>query len=411
MGIVKNIRKSLSDILMPKPAQTMDQIQQRLQLLTGYTPAFSSFEGGLYELDLVRSCIHSFATHVSKLSPVVQGSEGSKLERMLQSKPNPLQDTTKFLYSMATMLMAFNGVLVIPILDKSATTVEGYFPTSASGAEIVHHQGELYLRYTSISGERSAIELNKCGIITQMMLKDPVFGETNRALSPVLETLHTQNEGLQEGTKSSATIRFMGKLNLALQPDDIEFERQRFVKNNFGPDNGGLMLFDNRYDNVTQINSTPFIADPEQQKLIEERVYTYFGTNKKILQNNFTSAEWNSYYEGRIEPFALQAALVLTNMTFSERERAFGNQIFLSSNRMQYLTTNEKLEVVKNLFDRGMLTQNQGLEIFNLPTLGGEGDKRFIRGEYVNRDPSENEGRPTEEPETIAEPESEVVDG
>lgn len=84
-----------------------------------------------------------------------------------------------------------------------------------------------------------------------------------------------------------------------------------------------------------------------------------------------------------MEPFAVQLGLVMTNMSFSPREIACGNEILFSSNRLQYATNQEKLETVVQLFDRGLLSTNQGLQIFNMPPVEG-GDERFIRGEYIN---------------------------
>lgn len=39
---------------------------------------------------------------------------------------------------------------------------------------------------------------------------------------------------------------------------------------------------------------------------IQENVCTHFGTNMDILQNKFDENTWNAYYEGKIEPFAIQ---------------------------------------------------------------------------------------------------------
>ena len=95
----------------------------------------------------------------------------------------------------------------------------------------------------------------------------------------------------------------------------------------------------------------------------------------------FTPDEWNAYYEGKIEPFALEIGLVHTNMTFSEREKSFGNQIFFSSNRLQYASIQDKINYVVQMGDRGRTSINEDREVFNLPPVPG-GDRHFIRGEY-----------------------------
>lgn len=111
----------------------------------------------------------------------------------------------------------------------------------------------------------------------------------------------------------------------------------------------------------------------------------YFNTNKAILQSSFNEDEWNAYYEGELEPFAIQLSLVLTNMLFSPREQAFGNSVFYSANRLQYASNNTKLNVTTQLFDRGMMTQNQALDVWNMPGIGPRGDRYFIRKEYAEQ--------------------------
>ena len=216
--------------------------------------------------------------------------------------------------------------------------------------------------------------------------KDDIFGESNKAFKPVIDLLHTQNEGIINGVKQSANIRFLAKLTNVFKSTDIEKERQRFTEDNLNAkNNGGVMIFDNKYEDVKVVDSKPFVVNAEQQREIEENVFSYFGTNKKIIQNNYTEDEWNAFYEGQIEPYAIQLSQILTNMFYSKHELSFGNEIILEANRLQYASNVTKLSIVTQMFDRGFLTHNQGLEIFNMAPVES-GDKYFIRREYVEID-------------------------
>ena len=164
----------------------------------------------------------------------------------------------------------------------------------------------------------------------------------------------------------------------------VDEERKRFRESNLSADNnGGAIIIDSKYETVTPIDSKPYIINSAQMSQIKENVFNYFGVNDDVLQNKFNSSGWNAFYEGKVETFALQMSLVHTNMTFNFHELAYGNEFIFTSNRMQYLEPSEKLSVVTQLFDRGMLTQNQGLEIFNLPPVQ-DGDRYFIRKEYID---------------------------
>ena len=53
-----------------------------------------------------------------------------------------------------------------------------------------------------------------------------------------------------------------------------------------------------------------------------------------------------------------------------------------SSNRLQYMSNADKLQVSSQMFDRGILSTNDVMDIWNLPHVP-DGDKRYIRKEYT----------------------------
>lgn len=373
MGLFEKIRQK----------EKMEQkVSDYFRLMNGYVPTFSSFEGGLYEMELTRAAIHSFATHCSKLKPEIKGPGNQKLERTLQFKPNRIMDAKKYLYRLATVYMTDNTAFVAPLYDNFFEII-GFYPLLTSKCRIVDYDKKRYLRYDFGNGQHGSVELENVGIMNQFQYRDELFGESNACMRPTMDLMNVQNQGIIEGIKNGASIRFLAKLANSLKDKTIAEERKRFIEDNLTvTNNGGVMMYDAKYEDVKVIDSKPFIVNPMQMSQIKENVFTYFGTNEKILQNNFTSDEWNAYYEGKIEPFAIEASLVHTNMVFSEREVAHGNQIMFTANRLQYLTNSEKLNTVTQLFDRGFMTHNQGLEIFNMSPVEN-GDKRYIRKEYI----------------------------
>ena len=71
-------------------------------------------------------------------------------------------------------------------------------------------------------------------------------------------------------------------------------------------------------------------------------------------------------------------------MTFTQQERTRGNAIVWSANRLQYMTNTDKLQVSSQMFDRGLMSTNMIMDIWNLPHItDGTGDKRYIRKEYI----------------------------
>ena len=368
------------DFLFKRP-KIKAEVKGYFQMLDGYTPVFTTFDGGVYEMELTRSCIHTFANHCSKMQPNVTGADVRGLHTILDGKPNPFMTTSQFLYKVATFYDTKNTCFIVPLLDEFDRPV-GVYPVNPAQTELVDVNGEPWLRYRFKSGQWAAMELARCGVVSKFLYNSDIVGENNQALMPTLQLISTQNQGIKEGIKNSASFRFMATVANLTKKDDMKKERKNWVADNLGPDAGGLALFPSTYTNVQQIQSQARIVDPEQMKLIEGRVYTYFGTNEKILRNEAVGDDWNAYYEGKIEPFAVQLAQVMTCMFYTPQERKRKNGIHWSANRLQYSTTQEKLQWSTQMFDRGMASLNMCMDVFNMPHVP-DGDKRYIRKEYI----------------------------
>ena len=269
-------------------------MSEYFKMLNGYSPVFTSYSGGVYEMDLTRSAIHSFATACSKLKPEISGSAYKHLERTLQFKPNSFMDTTKFIYRIATILECEHTAFIVPIEDKYGE-LSGFYPLLPQSCEVVEAGGQVYLRYTFANGQKAAIEFERVGIMTTHQYKSDLFGEDNSTLKPTMQLIHTNNEGIVNAVKNSANIRFMAKVANMLKPEDIKKERDRFTEDNLSADNkSGMIIYDNKFSDLKQVESKPYTPNALQMQQIQESVCTHFGTNMDILQNKFNEDTWNA---------------------------------------------------------------------------------------------------------------------
>lgn len=368
-----------------KGRQQARTVESYFKLLNGYKTVYTTYSGGVYEMDLTRAAINNFATHCSKLKPEVTGAALKRLEKTLQMRPNAFMDTTKFIKRIATIYETDHNVFIIPIEDKAGRLV-GYYPIRPQATELIEYDGVLYLRYTFSSGVKAAIEFERVGVMVDFQYKDDIFGEDNTPLMPTMQLLHTQNEGIINAVKNSANIRFLAKVANMLKPEDLKKERDRFASDNLSADNeSGMIIYDTKFADVKPIDSKAYTVSAPQMQLINENVFMHFGTNMNILQNKFTEEEWNAYYEGKIEPFAIQLSLVMSLMSLTQREIEVGNMITFSANRLQYASNATKLQVSTQLFDRGLINRNGVMDIWNMAHVEG-GDKYYIRREYVEVD-------------------------
>lgn len=372
---------TMANLFKPKSTKSTETF---FRMFSGYTPVFTSREGGLYEQAQVRAAINVFANNCAKLKPEIRGEKQKHLESILQVAPNPIMDTFKFLYRLATILMVDNNAFILPLEGERGELV-GFFPIRPRMCELVaDKQGTLYLRFTFSDGKRGAIELERVGVMNRFQLSDDMFGESNRALQSTLDLLHTQEEGIQKGIKNSAVIRYMAKVNNVLDPKVIQKERDNWAKMNLSDANqSGLLLTDNKFSDIQQVDYKPWIVDSEQMKLINQNINMYYGVNNNMLMSEYSPEEFDAFYASVIEPFAIQGSLVLTRMVFTNEEIASGSAVSLTPKRFDQMHNRIKLQMATQLFDRGIFSTNNIMDMYNLPHIE-DGDRRYIRKEYID---------------------------
>lgn len=287
---------------------------------------------------------------------------------------------------MSTCLDIHNTVFLTPVYDALGE-ISGIFMPLPNRCELVQYAGVPYLRYEFSWGERAAIELENCGIMTKFQYDNDFFGESNHALYPTLDLIKIQNQGIEEGIKNSASFKWVAKLSNFAKHEDLKNERIRFSEENFSKDaqGGGLLLFPNTYTDVKQVDVKPFIADATQMNAIKSNIFDYFQVNEDVLQSKAYGDEFAAFYETVVESFAIKFSECMTRMLFSYREQTQGNRVTAASNRIQYMSNADKLAVSAQMADRGLMTRNEIREIWNLPPLPDDiGNQLPIRGEYYN---------------------------
>ena len=363
------------------------------QLLEGYTPAFYTWSGSIYESDLIRAALDAHGRHAAKLSLNVAGEAQKSLKNKLQVSPNDFQTWTQFLYRTAVILYCRNTAFIVPqIGDYGETT--GVVEIAPESWEVVEYQGKLYVRFTFGNMKKAAVELDKLGIMTRFQYKNELFGESNEALKATLDLIKMQRQGITEGIKNGASYRFMAQSDNWSTDEDLANEMERFNQYTFQnlKTSGGTILFPNTYKNIQQIKQESYKVDADQMKVIDTNVFNYFGVNEKILQNSAFGDEWLAFYEGAVEWLAIQLSEVMSRMLYSDREQQFGNRIWFSSNRLQYMSNADKMNAIAQMADRGLMTRNELREILNLPPLPEPyGSQIPARGEYYDiTDPPED---------------------
>lgn len=363
--------------------------------LSGYETAYTSYDGAVYEMGLCRAIIHRLASECAKATPTITYGKNEKISKrdkkklaMISRRPNMYMTAYQFYYRLATIYYAENNAFIIPIYDDYMENIIGLYPVANTNVELKEDEhGVLWAIYSFNGDDKKAIEYNKCGHLRRMQYKNDFFGEDHMAFKNTADLINAQEEGSAKAIKSSSVLRFMARLNTAIDDKADYKEQQELLRfNNLDSNESGVFLYDNRFDEMRTIEGKPLLLDAEQKKAIDNSAYTYWGVNEHFLQCNYSEEEWDAIYESQLESFFIQCGEVITRILFSVDEQMLeGKTALLSSDRLQYASTKTKLALTKDYVDRGIININEARGIINLPPVE-HGDKFVIRSEYIEID-------------------------
>lgn len=360
--------------------------QQFFQTFTEYNPVFTTWQGGVYEAELTRSCVHAFANAVSKLEPHFEGNN-TAVEQLFRSWPNEQMTWSRFLYRLATIYEVDCTAFIVRMHDRYGNTT-GLWPLKCNIAEVVSYDDRMWFRFQLPTGKPLAVPADDVCVLSKYQYISDIFGTPNN-MNGTLELLDAQAQAEKNAIKVGSKIMFIGRLVGTMADEDIDNARERFAKQNLSEANTtGMMAYDGRFDAVTPVSHNAYTIDSVEMKRIDDHVYNYFGCNADVLQNKCDEARWDSYYEGKVETFGIQLSDGLNMMLFSRRA-LLTNKVVFTANRMQFMTAASKRNMVKDMTDRRIMTVNEGRQILGLPPVEG-GDVFINRGEYMVLDMAGN---------------------
>ena len=363
----------------PTPTETPSTVSA-FKMVTTWGEYYYAWNGKLYQSDLVRSCIRPFSQAVGKLvAKHIREDPKSGLQvnprvsiAMLLRYPNPMMTAQQFQEKMATQLLLNNNAFALVIRDDNGYPA-GLYPIPCVCAEAVYDkQGTLILRFTYQNGKTNAFYYSDILHLRRDYSDDDVFGSNPApAMAQLMECVGVIDQGIVKAIKNSGIIRWLLKFNTSLRPEDIKKNTKEFVDNylSYESESFGAAGTDSKVD-AKQIEPKDYVPNAAITDRITNRIYSFFGTNEKIVQSRYTEDEWNAYFEAQIEPVAVQFGEALTYRLFTRKEISFGNRIVYEASNLACASMQTKLSLVQ-MVDRGALSVNEWRAVLNLPPIPG----------------------------------------
>lgn len=367
----RNLFYTFFERLKQPQTETMTQ----LQMLNNYNPYFSTASENIYDSKVARLCIDRIATHCAKLIPKhIQGELGRNINGdinfLLQHRPNPIMNTYDFIYKTISMLYTDSNAFVFIQKDNQGF-IKAFYPVLAVTYELLQDKSNTtYLQFQFINGQTYTIPYLDLIHLRLFYNKHDIYGTGNRVLRTDLETALTTSEGIKNAIRTSNNLKGILKFtNTMLKEKDIKANKDAFVRDYLSMENkSGIASLDAKADFIP-LDLKPITLDKAQMEQVNYNIYDYFGISEEIVRNKFTDDQWNAFYEGVIEPRAMQLSYEFTNKIFSDIAIKEGHRIVFTANRLQYQSLDKKIKLLDTVLPFGLLTKDLALEILDLPPI------------------------------------------
>lgn len=375
-----------------EPTKNEKAHREIIKMVNTWGEHYYTWDGKLYNSDIVRSCLRPKVKAVGKLvgKHIRDSTTDTKVNpdaniRFLLSEPNPYMTGQQFQEKVANQLCLNNNAFILIIRDENEKPMQVY-PIPCDYCETVYKDNELYLRFHYRNGNIKVFPYTDIIHLRQDYNDHDIFGSSPaEALKGMMEVIGTIDQGIIKAIKNSGIIRWLLTFNQSLREEDIRKQVKSFVDNYLSVDSEtwGAAGVDAKAT-ATRIEPKDYVPNALQTKETIKRIYSFFNTNESIVQSKWTEDQWNAYYEAEIEPVAIQLGQAYSVKLFTRKERGCGNRIVFEASNLQCASLKSKLALVA-MVDRGAMLPNEWRKILNMaPIEGGDVPIRRLDTQVVN---------------------------
>lgn len=378
MGFFKNLFANIGT----KRVSTVQMVQERGN-------GFFTYNGKMYQSDIVRACIRPKIKAIGKLTAkhirVTITAQTQKLTvnpepyiRFLLEEPNQYMTGQMLQEKLAAQLILNNNAFAVILRDENGFP-NAIFPVAAMQADAVYDAaGNLYLKFYMQNGQVFTFAYDDVIHLRGDFYENDIFGDTIApAIIPLMEIVTTTDQGIVKAIRNSAVIRWLLMFNSSMRSEDIQQRAQDFANSFLNVSTGtGVAAVDAKAE-AKQIDPKDYVPNAAQMDKTTARIYALFNTNERIVTSIANEDEQSAYFDAEIEPVLKQLSGEYTRKLFSRRERSCGNRIVFEASAWDFASTKTKLDLLQ-MVDRGALTPNEWRRAFNLAPVPG-GDKPIRR--------------------------------
>lgn len=361
------------------------------QMLNGYTPIFNQFGQDIYTSDVVRQAVSCIVREMKKLNPThVRGEDkelttvNSDIQKVLK-EPNPIMTTSDFIEKIMWILFFNYNVFIVPVFiewkEKGITKrkYKALYPVMPSQVDFIQDASDkLYIKmrfennFETTLQYKDVIHVRYEFSINEFMGGDSTGQPDNRALLKTLQLNSDLLSGVSKGVRSSFAINGIVKYAGLIDKDDT-IRNIKELEEHLKNDESGFLPLDLKAE-YKPITKNIKLVDNDTLKFIDEKILRNFGVSIPILTGDYTTEQYNAFYQKTLEPLIISLSQAFTKALFTDKEKSHGNQIKFYPKELIFMSISQTLEMIRLLGDSGALYENEkraALGLKPLPELEG----------------------------------------
>lgn len=359
--------------------------------MTGYNPTFTAFGDDVYASDIVVQSIRCKANEFKKLDPRHIRTTGSKQQTITDSsiakvlkRPNPFMTQADFLEKITILRELAKNCFIYPtyyITQGGERYYTGLYPLKPQRVDYLQDdKGTLYLHFVFSNGYETTlpasavIHWRKDYGVNDYFGGSAFGGNDNAGLLDMLERYDTLTQGIAKALQCSCQINGMVTYNSYMDEEKLATARAEFEKAVTSNKDG--VLFTDQKMEYTHMPRDVKLVDAETLKFFYETILRANGTSLAILNGDYTKAQKEAYYDHALEADIKSLGQAMSKVMFSDREAAFGNEIIMYPNEIDFMTMEQKIAYMQVAVPAGALSVNQILKMGGFPPIDGGDDIR-----------------------------------
>lgn len=372
--------------------------------LNGLVPVYSQFGTDIYASDVVQQALKCIADEMKKLMPThIRYIDSDPVPittstvQAVLNDPNAIMTTSEFLEKIVWLLLLNYNAFVIPTYRTWTDPVSGaekryyeaLYPILPTEVDFIQDSsGRLYTKFYFANGSNTTIPYDdvihiKYNYSVNQFMGGDWNGQPDHG--PLLTTLQLNDQllkGVAKAMNASYAVNGVVKYNTLLDSGKTEKALQELT-DHLQKNESGFLPLDLKAEFIPLERDT-HIVDADTIKFIDEKILRNWGVPLSILRGDFNKSQYAAFYQKTLEPMIITISQAFTKKMFTQREKSFGNKIYLYPKDLVFMTVDQTIEMVTLLANTGAIFENEKRVAFGLRPLPELEGKRFTSLNWID---------------------------